>query len=350
MRCPTLKELPPPPPDKKDWPWTEESPQLPGKMPDGSPWPRISIVTPSYNQGRFIEETIRSVLLQGYPELEYMVFDGGSDDDSHSIIEKYSPWLSYWASEPDRGQAHAINKGFSRSTGALLAWINSDDLYLPGAFKLVGENHAWCPRSILMGDVENFIEGENHSWLTKQFNVSFLNLALPENEPYSWHQPGLFVPRYLSVAVGLLDEDLKYAFDLDWILRLLRLAEVSYLNLSVAKFRFHNSAITTSKAPAMMKESQYLLRSRYWVMIPNFDIKYAKALHSLHLARVYLAYQKKDALHWNRLTGLRQLMDAFKYSPKVLIHPDFLKLCRRAVLPKFLLRSNPWQSPGQAKN
>ena len=129
MRCPTLHELPPPPPGKTGWPWTEESPQLPDAMPDGSPWPRVSIVTPSYNQGQFIEETIRSVLLQGYPNLEYMIIDGGSTDESVEIIRKYEPWLTYWVSEPDRGQAHAINKGFERATGDVLGYLNSDDYF-----------------------------------------------------------------------------------------------------------------------------------------------------------------------------------------------------------------------------
>jgi hypothetical protein len=112
-----LTELPPPPSDentgwpKTGWPWTEETPPVPPLMANGAPWPRISIVTPSYNQGAFIEETIRSVLLQGYPNLEYVILDGGSSDDSTSIIRKYEPWLAHWASERDRGQAHAINKG-----------------------------------------------------------------------------------------------------------------------------------------------------------------------------------------------------------------------------------------------
>jgi cellulose synthase/poly-beta-1,6-N-acetylglucosamine synthase-like glycosyltransferase len=115
MRCPTLIELPPPPPGKTGWPWTEESPQLPDTMPDGRPWPRVSIVTPSYNQGEFIEETNRSVLLQGHSNLEYIIIGGGSTDNSVDTIHKYEKWLAYWVSEPDRGQADAINPNFAFS-------------------------------------------------------------------------------------------------------------------------------------------------------------------------------------------------------------------------------------------
>jgi GT2 family glycosyltransferase len=133
MRCPTLDQLPPPPPGKAGWPWTEESAPLPEVQPGGQPWPRVSVITPSYNQGEFTEETIRSVLLQGYPDLEYMIIDGGSSDASLEIIRKYEPWLAYSVSEPDRGQTHAINKGWMRATGGILAYINTDDCYLHGA-------------------------------------------------------------------------------------------------------------------------------------------------------------------------------------------------------------------------
>lgn len=133
MQCPSLNELPLPVADKRGWPWTEESLPLPETMADGKPWPRISIVTPSYNQGRFLEETLRSVLLQGYPDLEYIVIDGGSTDESGEIIRKYEAWLTYWVSERDQGQSDAINKGWRRCTGDIIVWLNSDDGYAPNA-------------------------------------------------------------------------------------------------------------------------------------------------------------------------------------------------------------------------
>ena len=119
MRCATLNELPPPPRDKTGWPWTVECPQLPETMPDGQPWPRISIVVPSYNQGNFIEESIRSIVCQGYPNLELIIIDGGSTDGTLDILEKYQWNITFWVSEPDRGQSHALNKGFARSSGSI---------------------------------------------------------------------------------------------------------------------------------------------------------------------------------------------------------------------------------------
>ena len=126
------------------WPAGE---QLPGSSLAESPdyeWPRISIVTPSFNQGRWLEKTIRSVLLQGYPNLEYILVDGGSRDESVDLIKKYEPWIQYWVSEPDDGQCDAINKGFSKATGQILGWVNSDDWLASGALSSVAG--AWMKR------------------------------------------------------------------------------------------------------------------------------------------------------------------------------------------------------------
>jgi len=139
MRCPTLYDLPPPPPGKRGWPWTEASVELPDPMPDGQEWPRVSIVTPSYQQGPFIEETIRSVLLQGYPNLEYIVIDGGSTDETVAILRKYEKWIAYWVSEADKGQSEAINKGFAKASGDLFGWLNSDDVYERCAIPIIAK-------------------------------------------------------------------------------------------------------------------------------------------------------------------------------------------------------------------
>src|SRR5213596_338381 len=138
MRCPRLRELPPAPEGKTGWPWTEETFPEEADQTSSSP-PSISIVTPSYNQAKFLEATIRSVLDQGYPNLEYIVMDGGSTDGSLEIIRRYEKHLAGWVSEKDGGAADAIAKGFSRATGTILAYLNSDDLYLPGSLHAIGE-------------------------------------------------------------------------------------------------------------------------------------------------------------------------------------------------------------------
>jgi len=114
------------------WPWLPSAYIKPFFL-ENSVLPKISIITPSFNQGNYIEETIRSVLLQDYPNLEYIVIDGGSTDGTLEIIKKYEPWITYWESAPDRGQSHAINKGIQKASGDWIAWLNSDDIYLENA-------------------------------------------------------------------------------------------------------------------------------------------------------------------------------------------------------------------------
>ncbi len=142
MRCPSLRDLPPPPEAKTIWPWTRGSQPLPERMPNGQPWPLVSIVTPALNHGRFLEEAIRSVLLQGYPRIELIVCDGGSTDETVAVLARYQPWLKYWVSEEDDGPAGALNKGFGVATGEVFGFLNADDFLLPGCLEKVAHEFA----------------------------------------------------------------------------------------------------------------------------------------------------------------------------------------------------------------
>jgi glycosyltransferase involved in cell wall biosynthesis len=134
----SLSDLPPPPEGRTGWPWTEASSVQLSEAERARQWPLISIVTPSFNQGEFIEETIRSVLLQGYPNLEYVITDGGSTDQSVEIIKKYAPWLKHWSSESDEGITDALSKGFACSSGEVYGWMGTDDLFLKdGIWKIM---------------------------------------------------------------------------------------------------------------------------------------------------------------------------------------------------------------------
>ena len=217
------------PANKIDWPWDEAPGPIHATMPDGSPWPRISIVTPSYNQGQFIEETIRSVLLQGYPNLEYIIIDGGSTDNSVEIIKTYEPWLTYWISEPDRGQSHAINKGIEKATGDWIAWLNSDDIYLPDAlFKIATtiaqstQPIAWIVGTTIYTDQElrETARFEPGVYITsgkqKKYDVlSWIDFVCVKRSRITLPQPSSFWLRSAVLQAGGIDESLIYAMDLE---------------------------------------------------------------------------------------------------------------------------------------
>jgi glycosyltransferase involved in cell wall biosynthesis len=222
--------------------------------------PRISIVTPSYNQSAFLERTIRSVLDQEYPNLEYFIMDGGSTDDSVAIIEGYADRIDYWVSERDSGQSAAINAGWRRATGDILCWLNSDDYYLPGALRLVGESFAANPGlALLYGSCERVdAEGRRIGYLGSPMNRRALLLSrqiIP--------QPSAFFGRQAVQRIGMLDEQLRYSFDYDFLLRLTtKGTHVEYTSRTLAAFTIHPDAKTTRDVqPA--KEETYRVRTRY---------------------------------------------------------------------------------------
>ncbi len=245
MRCPTLAELPAPPADRKGWPWTEAPEPLPGRMPDGTPWPRVSIVTPSYNQGAFLEETIRSVLLQGYPGLEYGIIDGGSTDESVAIIRKYEAWLDFWVSEKDRGQSHAINKGLDKATGEIVGWINSDDFYLPSALSCLATLARQYPQAVGWAGACNMVDREGR-------HLDRLDVRLGDREFLGdwWHSGVIPQPSCLFSArtwrqVGGVKETFHYVMDADVMIRLARFGSFAATPAVVAVFRSYPEAKTS---------------------------------------------------------------------------------------------------------
>lgn len=320
MRCPTLSELPPPPPGKTGWPWTVESSQMPDAMPNGKPWPKISIVTPSFNQSQFIEETIRSILLQGYPNIEYIIIDGGSTDETVSVLRKYEKWLAYWVSESDRGQSHAINKGWRMATGDFISWINSDDYLMP----------EWAKDSVSAFDMDSETELVFGDCLiidsqSQPLSV-FKGTRNLDRVITHWLGPlpqqGFLMPRQKLSLFGLLDEQLQFAMDFDyWVRLLMKGIRVKYLSKVVATQRLHQESKTSNlyrvaiadflkitekfvkEAPASLQSIALKAKRRaYWnaayVAFANGDRKLARryALHYLKkvgilaLPRVFSLY------------------------------------------------------------
>jgi glycosyltransferase involved in cell wall biosynthesis len=203
-------------------------------------WPRISIVTPSYNQGGFIEDTIRSVLLQDYPNLEFIIMDGGSRDNTVEVIKKYAGRIDYWVSEKDRGQSHAINKGLARCTGEIFNWINSDDLLLPDALWAVAEAWVRQPGSIIAGHTELFDENGPLEVVRASGQTLKNFVRFWEAEDFGWTQQGTFMAVKDARAVNGVREDLTYCMDYDLMVKLLRRGgSVVYLDRVLSRFRCH---------------------------------------------------------------------------------------------------------------
>lgn len=335
MHCPTLSQLPPPPYNKTGWPWTEVTSEIFNLMPTGLSWPRLSIITPSYNQGQYLEETIRSVLLQDYPNLEYIVIDGGSTDDSVQIIRKYEQWLTYWVSEPDRGQAHAINKGFARCTGELMGWINSDDFLFPNALHHLAVAHQKQPQAILLGNVLHFSD-TGFAKVACQKNITFENMVNVwklYTAAAGWSQQGTYVPHMLYQQMGGVDETLRYVFDRDWMCRLLQVAPVYYIPHTIASFRKHSSSKTIAETPAWAPEESSVTQ-RYLNQLCPGASRRVKAGLELYNALIYLSI----TAHWDRQKGFTHLIKALQTDWRIFFSTDAAKLSIRAITPIGLLR------------
>ena len=224
---------------------------------------RISIITPSFNQGRYIEATIRSVLDQGYPDLEHIVVDGGSTDETREILARY-PHLTV-ISEPDRGQAEAVNKGLRLASGEIIGWLNSDDTYYPGA--LAGAAEAIAPAQgifIAMGRCV-YIDEEGRPTGAEHPSAFASHRRVVEIwKGYTIPNPAVFFHRMVYEECGGLDESLYFALDYDLFCRYTRRFAITVVNRLWATYRLHQSAKTSEQSQGELLDKSMQVSRRYW--------------------------------------------------------------------------------------
>ena len=286
---------------------------------------KITIVTPSFNQVAFIEETILSVVNQKYAELEYIVFDGGSTDGSVDIIRKHEEAISFWASEPDRGQAHALNRGLMLAKGEIVAYLNSDDVYLPGALERVAEYFAANPSvRWLTGSCIFF--GESQS--TQKFCPRF------DDKLYNWFdhcliaQPSTFWRRSLLEEYGFFNESYRNCFDYDfWIRLATRGVQCHIIDHPLAAFRLHPTSKTTKEGRLFAMEDAVLQESNIRSLPPH-QVHRARQVQARKRARdgCFSARQKIRA--GQTVEGLKTLGRIALKCPTIALERAFLGVAK----------------------
>jgi glycosyltransferase involved in cell wall biosynthesis len=280
---------------------------------------RVSIITPSLNQAQYLEKTIQSVLDQQHPDLEYMIVDGGSTDGSVEIIHRYESHLTWWVSEPDCGQSDAINKGLRRATGDIVAWLNSDDLYAPGAISKVVEQFQRHPDAgLVFGDVLSIDAG---GVITKTMRFG----GNRRNSGKRWSlddlmmfniisQPGVFMnPKVLEQA-GYLDLNFHYLMDHHLWLRMAAIAPMVYVPEVFASARFHPAAKNVAQAAHFRDEAFSLIK---WMDTQPSQAAKMSRLRKRVLAgaHCFSAYYLQDA--GQSKEALKAYVQAWKLYPPI---------------------------------
>ncbi|WKN40711.1 glycosyltransferase family 2 protein [Tunicatimonas pelagia] len=240
----------------ENWPWQEG---IPNKIyQNRDQWPKISIVVPSYNQGKFIEKTIRSVQLQNYPNLEFIIVDGGSTDNTVDVIRQYEDHLDFWVSEKDNGQAHAINKGLQSATGDILYWINSDDYLLPNALFHIG-SFDWQPETGAVVGIGHKVDTHDRIQYTPEVPELSFQAFLRWVGYGNFMQPACFFSAKAWRECGPLNENLHFCLDVDLWLKISQKFKFEGIDQELAHAYIHPDAKTTAEKEKMKMETALLI-------------------------------------------------------------------------------------------
>jgi glycosyltransferase involved in cell wall biosynthesis len=314
-----LDNFPQAPPNKNGWPWENRINIINNS--NTNELSKVTIVTPSYNQGEFLEETIRSVLLQDYPNLEYIVIDGGSIDSSVEIIQKYSPWLSFWVSEPDLGQADAINKGFKKSSGEFLGWLNSDDYLYPTAISQVVKAFKEDKfAEMIYGDVEK--GWNNKAVKTKLYGrqIEFKEMLKTIQVPIP--QQGCLWKKSVIERIGTLDTKWQVALDREFFTRAAEKCQLRYLSTTLGFFRYHEDSKSISLSYLWLNE----LPIMYQEFFQRADLdKRLMELKSETMGMVYMTCSSIALRSGRKYKAIYYFFKAIKSDYIVLLRKNFIK-------------------------
>ena len=316
--------------NKTGWPWQQSSQKILNLPSHDFKLPKITIITPSYNQGQYIEETIRSVLLQGYPNLEYIIIDGGSTDNTIDIIKKYEPYLTYWVSEPDRGQTHAINKGLTKATGEIIAYLNSDDYYLPNTFFKVAKSFRSFPDADLFHGRCRYVNetGEKigEQWGNISHFAEIIDLWGVWWQKQQFVQPEVFWTKRITNKVGLFNEDLYFVMDYDYWCRILQSnGKVGKIDAELTCFRF-TSEQKSNQSERVAEELLQVVRPLIWSSSTQIPLKKRFILQGKWLHQAKLLKQIENSVLQGDRTIIRWLKSFWVIlnNPQVLLVPSFL--------------------------